>query len=87
MTVIITIALVIILIVGARAGKAAPETESASNALCPLCRTYLPCNCNNNEDNSYGHQHRHDQWSRDSMNLASQNDGGSDHAHHHRDFD
>ncbi len=87
MVVIFAIAFVIILVVGARAGKASPERESASNVLCPLCRTYLPCNCNRHEDTSYGHHHRDDQWSRDTMNRTLQDDSHTDHSHHHREFD
>ncbi len=87
MAVIFAIAFVIILIVGARAGNASPNRESASNVLCPLCRTYLPCNCNRHEDTSYGHHHRDDQWSRDSMNHTLQDDSRQEHSHHHREYD
>ncbi|UIF89449.1 hypothetical protein [Cupriavidus sp. UYPR2.512] len=64
MTVFFAIAIVLVLIVGVRAGTASSRSDEESKApVCALCRTYLPCNCiREHEDTSYGHDHRHDQW-------------------------
>lgn len=64
MTVFFTIAIVLALIIGARAVTGSSRSDDESKPpVCALCRNYLPCNCiRDHEDTSYGHDHRHDHW-------------------------
>lgn len=85
MTIIIAAVATLFLIAGARAGSGSGKPEEASDALdrCPRCGTYLPCNCNHDEDTSYHHHHRGEQWVYDTVNHSSEDDSCLAHGHHH----